>query len=591
MKSLLLYLVLVAQFTFGQAVSLNKTWSTYYGDGYTLANTAAVDKVGNLYVVGTIKGSNSNGAFTTTTNAHQTQYGGGTYDGFITKFSPDGQVVWATFLGGTGNEVIENISIDNFNNLYISGTTSSANNIATSGSYRPNLVGTLSSFFSKFTSNGQLVWSTYYVSYGSSIVFAVGDNTFLTNTSLTCDSNDNIFIISLTEEDNQATANTFQFNRQTAKSIVSKFSPLGERIWSSYYGINESNLSGLCVNETGLYISGRSNSCTQPNSNYFATPNCYQSENYGECGVPFITKFNLIGQREWSTYFGGNNILDDTIYKNSIKCFGTSIYFVGLTASNTNISTVGSFQESKDFYQCNYLIKFNSNGEKVWGTYYGLNILDNYLALQNKLDLDNVGNIIISGVTNFQNNISTPGCFQNSIVPVLSTFNLDSYLIKFNPQGERLWGTYFGGVNPEYFASAVPYNDYFYLIGTTQSTIGISNSNGIQPNFNSNGVVDYYDSNVFLTRFDPIALTTTTFNENLFSIYPNPSSGYFIVSLKDNVLENRFLELFDTVGKKIMEQKLSNSETIVKTDNLSKGVYLVKINLENDVFTKKIIID
>ncbi|WP_395061050.1 T9SS type A sorting domain-containing protein [Flavobacterium sp.] len=593
MKSSLLFLMLFSSCVFSQSVSFTKTWSTYYCDGYTFVNMSAVDKLGNIYMVGNVKGNGVNSQFTPTLNAHQTQYGGGTCDGFITKFSPNGEIVWATFFGGINDDAIESISIDGNSNLILSGSTTSPNNIATTNSYRPNITGNINSYLSKFTSDGQLIWSTYLTDYNSSSTVGVGNSSILlTDTSVTHDANNNIYIISTTGEDNQATSGTFQTDKQSAKSLISKFSPNGQVIWSTYYGINESYLSGLCVNQAGLYVSGRSSSCNQTvASNYFATPNCYQSDGYNECGTPFVSKFDLIGLREWSTYYGGNNIQEDIILKNSIKCFDDNLYFVGYTYLDTDIATTGSFQENKDFQYCNYLAKFNSSGQKIWGTYIGLNILNNYIILQNSLELDFSGNVYVSGVTNFQNNISTPGCFQNNIVYTQPDFNVDAFAMKFNPNGERIWGTYFGGENPEYLGNILLYQDYFYMYGFTQSTSGISTPNALQENYNTNGISNFYDSNIFLARFDPIPLSNSTFNEDFFSIYPNPNNGTFTISLKEYPLEHLKLELYDVLGKKLATQSLGQLETSIKTNNLAKGIYLAKIYSKNKSTSKKIIVE
>jgi len=543
-------------------------------------------------MVGSIKGSGigTNLAFTPTQAAHQTQYGGGMYDGFITKFSPNGEVVWATFFGGTNDDIIESITIDENNKIILSGFTSSSNNISTNDSFRPNLIGNNNSFLSKFSENGALIWSTYLTDLDN-FSSSGADSSTLTNTSVTTNSNNDIFVQSVTGEDNQATPNTFQTDRQSAKSLISKFSPLGVRLWSTYYGINESYLSGLCVNQFGLYVSGRASSCNTTSTNYFATANCYQTENFGECGIPFISKFNLAGQREWSTYFGGNNIQDDIITSNSIKCFGDNVYFTGKTYNDSGIATIGSFQGIKDFEYGNYLVNFNSNGQKIWGTYFGLNILNNYITIQNTLKIDMLGNIYISGVTNFQNNISTLGCFQDIIVFTQPIYNLDAFAMKFNNNGERIWGTYFGGISPEYYADIIPFDNYFYIYGFTQSMSGISTANALQPNYNTNGIESFYDSNIFLSRFDLTQLSNPKFDKNSFSIFPNPNSGRFTISFNNFASENSNLELYDLVGHKIMTQKLNTTDTIIETENLSTGIYFAKISSENGSITKKIIIE
>ena len=58
----------------------------------------------------------------------QTTYGGGDADIAISKFNRDGsQLVYSTFLGGSGTDVITSMVVDHNLNLVILGTTSSSN--------------------------------------------------------------------------------------------------------------------------------------------------------------------------------------------------------------------------------------------------------------------------------------------------------------------------------------------------------------------------------------------------------------------------------------------------------------------------------
>ncbi len=46
-------------------------------------------------------------------------------DAFITKLEPDGQLNWSTYIGGTNNDGGNGIALDSFNNIYLTGYTSS----------------------------------------------------------------------------------------------------------------------------------------------------------------------------------------------------------------------------------------------------------------------------------------------------------------------------------------------------------------------------------------------------------------------------------------------------------------------------------
>ena len=50
--------------------------------------------------------------------------------------------------------------------------------------------------------------------------------------------------------------------------------------------------------------------------------------------------------------------------------------------------------------------------------------------------------------------------------------------------------------------------------------------------------------------------------------------------------------MYDTLGKKIATQNLDSSQTVIETNNLSKGLYIIKItNPEHISFNTKIVVE
>ena len=103
-------------------------------DPKAMLGAIAVDASGNTYVTG----STCSATFGTTPGAFQTQYGGGACqslftpggsiplaagDAFVVKLDPNGNVVWATYLGGSGEDVGQAIAVDAASNVYVAGTT------------------------------------------------------------------------------------------------------------------------------------------------------------------------------------------------------------------------------------------------------------------------------------------------------------------------------------------------------------------------------------------------------------------------------------------------------------------------------------
>ncbi len=128
------------------------------GNGADDATSVAVDSFGVAWITGTTL----SGTFPTTADAHDAVKSG-TSDAFITAIDPSGNgaadLVYSTFLGGTGNEDGNDIAIDSANNIYVVGETLSANFDTTTGAYDETLAGSSDGFVAKFL-NTQLVVDT-----------------------------------------------------------------------------------------------------------------------------------------------------------------------------------------------------------------------------------------------------------------------------------------------------------------------------------------------------------------------------------------------------------------------------------------------
>ncbi|MBZ5490734.1 MAG: SBBP repeat-containing protein [Acidobacteriia bacterium] len=125
------------------------TYSTYLGgSGFDFANGIAVDSSGNAYVAGVTNSLN----FPTTTGALQTTFGGvgkgNAGDGFLAKIDAAGSsLAYSTYLGGSDDDSVNAVTVDASGNAYVTGATSSANFVTTTGAFQTTLApGTCTGF-------------------------------------------------------------------------------------------------------------------------------------------------------------------------------------------------------------------------------------------------------------------------------------------------------------------------------------------------------------------------------------------------------------------------------------------------------------
>ncbi len=97
-----------------------RQWCTFYGGtGIEPSNYCAVDVNDDIYLCGNTCSSSS----ITTPCSYQSNYGGGAYDIFLTKFSKKGIRQWSTYYGSTSSEDLAHCRTDLNGNVYIIGKT------------------------------------------------------------------------------------------------------------------------------------------------------------------------------------------------------------------------------------------------------------------------------------------------------------------------------------------------------------------------------------------------------------------------------------------------------------------------------------
>lgn len=117
-------------------------------------------------------------------------------------------------------------------------------------------------------------------------------------------------------------------------------------------------------------------------------------------------------------------------------------------------------------------------------------------------------------------------------------------------------------------------------------------------------VVDSSGREIPVTVSDDSPTITITFDENTlvnteeqllaqqFDIYPNPVKETLVIDLVKEVdLADGQIEIFNTLGQKVIEQSIFNHQTILSVSTLEAGVYWVKIYTEDGVGIKEIVVE
>lgn len=437
-----------------------RMWGTYYGGSFDdIGKSVATDITGNVYMGGS---TISSGTLLATSGSHQTTHGGGTNDAFLVKFNSNGVRQWATYYGSTGDDNGNSIAVETSAspNIYLAGQSDSPSGIATAGGHQPTLGGAEDLFLAKFNASGVLQWATYY-----------GDGSTDDLASCAIDGANNVLLAGTSYASSTsalATVGSHQVSNVAFDGVLVKFDPMGTRLWATYYGgASIEYIFSVCTNVTdnSIYIAGRTSGAT---GTVIATTGSHQSAFGGGSGYDaFLVKFNSSGVRQWGTYYGSSSHDIGT----ACRCDNSgNVYLAGYTATNsgTIIATSTGFQPTYGGGGYDgFLAKFNSSGVRQWGTYIG-NTASDYT---NNCKIDNASNVLITGETASSLNIGTAGSHQSNYS---GSPGNDAYLMKFNTNGVRIYGTYYGGAGKQDYsydlAPDLSSTGNVYIVGRTNTT-------------------------------------------------------------------------------------------------------------------------
>ncbi|HYV95118.1 MAG TPA: SBBP repeat-containing protein [Chitinophagales bacterium] len=380
----------------------------------------------------------------------------------------DPNLIYATYYGGEGMETVNNeIAVDKAGKAIIDGSTQSFTSIATTGAHQTTLAGFTDGCVAKFDVNGKILWATYFGGEAKDVAHGI-----------VTDKSNNIFITGQTKSNvGIATSGAYHTARVGGMDgFVAKFNASGVIQWSTYIGgyTDEDLKNVICDKDGNVYVAGQTMS---PNG--VATPGAFQ-ESFGGDEDMLLAKFTNGGQLLWATYYGGS--LSDRAQGLAIDYQG-NVIICASTASENGIASTGAWQPAYGGGVSDaVLAKFDGNGHRTWGTYYGGERDDHGRTPIT----DSGGNIFFTGFTTSTTGIATPGSFQQYWGASGGVPANDAVVAKFTSSGNRVWASYYGGDrNDEFYSVAIDPHANLYLAGASHTDSGMTTSDAFQPLLNS----------------------------------------------------------------------------------------------------------
>jgi len=350
----------------------------------------AVDTNGCAYITGVTTATN----FPTTPGVFQPNRSSVSIEAFAAKLGPDGNLVYATYLGGAGSDYGNAITVDSQGYAYVAGMTRSTNFPVTSGAYQTSLssqVDVWDNFITKLASDGSAVYSTYadigepygiavdassnayitgrtdgtipdvgaiqpaygggtYDAYiirlnasGSDVSYATyfGGSGRDEGRGIYVDPDENMYIAGKTESSNLRVTNAFQPTMGFGSdAFFAKFDRTGTNLFFSSFlgGKYDEEGCGISVDSNrNVYIAG------WVTSTNFPVTNAIQAEKAGPFYKPdaFVTQFAADGSNLiYSTYWGGDQT--EYCYDMALRPDG-AVSIVGVSES-TNFPVYAAIQ-------------------------------------------------------------------------------------------------------------------------------------------------------------------------------------------------------------------------------------------------------
>lgn len=513
------------------------------------------DNEGNILAGGYFSGNLSLGGFDLTST-------GGSQDFFLTKYSPQGDCLWAISGGGTGHDQINCIAVDANNNIIISGSFQSTTLILNNDTLRNN--GSWDTFFASADQLGNFNWAKQLNCSGH-------DNPTSTSTD-----NNSILIAGRFYND-LVIENDTLYNSSLSKSdgFLIKLNDTGNLIWIKKIGGADNDVIEDIVIDSlsNTYVTG-----TFGNADLQLDSITLINRPGGEV---FIAKYNPNGVIKWAKSAGAQSLgcysYTIDVDQNNNPVIGG--YFLGysMEVENYVLSNAGGYLIDP------FLIKYHHNGSLEWANSYGTTAGETFYNLR----IDKESNIYASGSFDIWNSDLLPTIFGDDTL--FGHKDWDLLRVKLDSIGNPIWAIEGGGMSTEEFnTQTLDLNETNHTLlfgsGYYSDTLAVDSSEIYNSGLSGTNSLELFFGLLQEDQLD-VASSILEKPETIeINLRPNPTNGEFFISSDAPIIN---IEIIDVFGKRM---NFIFNQTDFNIELLPNGVYFVRIHTSNEqTITKRII--
>lgn len=561
MKNLTLILLFsfITISTFGQT-----DWAKNFG-GASLdqGSDVVMDNFGNLYTTGFFEGTVDFNPGTSVTNLSSV----GSRDFFIAKYDNLGQLIWAKGIGGGSHEHARSIALDASGNIFVAGDYNGLVDFDPGVGFSfQDVKGASDIFVAKYDPQGNFIWAKTFGGVG---IESCRD--------MTLDAFGNLLITGVYQGTSDFDPNGGVINMTSAgqfDAFLLKLDVSGNYVWvKSIQSVNSNYINQVVVDHTGnIHVVGY----FQGTADFDPSSATFSMTTIGDKSA-FFAKYSPQGQLINAEMIGGSGFeigkaiavdLQDNIYITGdfrgVVDFDPSV--------NSNFVTSSGIRDI-------FIAKYTSQGQFLWADKIGGTGDDQASAIT----LDNNNEAFVAGYFNGSMTLSNAKSFT-------SAGNTDIILGRYDTQGQLKYAICYGGGNGDEAVGLVANNNgTIYNIGWIQGVSNFGNTT-----LNSAGDRDIYLAKTLMENLTTTENPFTT--ESNISIFPNPSNGQFNLKIDGFESENLTISIMDATGR-ILNSQIINTfgQTVYQeefniSNQVTTGLYFIRIASENSVITKKIFV-
>jgi hypothetical protein len=333
-------------------------------------------------------------------------------DGYVAKLDPDGQLVYATYLGGSGVNCIGGAAVDEDGNVYIAGTTTSTDFPIMGGAVQDTAPGGAGDgFVAKLDSAGRLLHATYFGGTGYESCPGRGYPV----ASIALAPEDALYVLI-------GSTNSMQFggrrrtHASTPTELLTRFDRDLRPVWGRFIGGSFlDQMTRVATDGAGnAYVTGTVSHDLGQQHDFPTTAGALQTTTETEI-APVLLKYTPNGDVAYATFLTatrGNS--GSRWYPNLAVAADGTAYVAVITGSTDMPVTPGAFAMAPRGMTDAFVFAVQPDGTALrYGTYLGGGNEEQAHLTQPAIALDDAGQLAL-GLATFSTDFPLVGAFEPS---------------------------------------------------------------------------------------------------------------------------------------------------------------------------------